>query len=252
MRRPSSSGPSSSLAAEVRLRDDVSDARHPGVGSVRAVLLGASVGVRADLVRADRGARAPCVVRDHPSAGARPARSCPRCLATPSCLDADHGGCVWVGAIVEGVDRRVRHDQITRRGLPGVPRRPGRPASRGAEQPVRHGTGTSSTWRVVRERFIVGISNPKSVVFFAAVLPHVIDRSTGHVPVQLLLLGAIFLFAALTSDNVGAAAAGSARSWFERSPRRLSHLGGIGGVVMIGIRARAAVSGRPSTPTARR
>lgn len=74
-------------------------------------------------------------------------------------------------------------------------------------------------WRVLREGFIVGVANPKSVVFFAAVLPQFIDRSAGHVPVQLLLLGAVFLAVALVSDTVWALAAGSARSWFERSPR---------------------------------
>ncbi len=104
--------------------------------------------------------------------------------------------------------------------------------------------GASSTGRVLREGFIVGIANPKSVVFFAAVLPQFIDRRAGHVPVQLLALGAIFLLIALISDSVWALVAGSARSWFERSPRRLSYLGGTGGLVMIGIGARLAVSGR--------
>ena len=121
-------------------------------------------------------------------------------------------------------------------------------------QAVRHRTkltalfdatpGTSSSWRVLREGFIVGIANPKSVVFFAAVLPQFIDRSAGHVPVQLLLLGAVFLLVALISDSIWALAAGTARTWFERSPRRLSYLGGAGGVTMIGIGARLAVSGR--------
>ena len=104
--------------------------------------------------------------------------------------------------------------------------------------------GTSSMWRVLREGFVVGIANPKSVVFFAAVLPQFIDRGAGHVAVQLLVLGAVFLAIALVSDSVWALAAGSARSWFERSPRRLSYLGGTGGVVMIGIGVRLAVSGR--------
>jgi threonine/homoserine/homoserine lactone efflux protein len=104
--------------------------------------------------------------------------------------------------------------------------------------------GPSSMRRVLREGFILGIANPKSVVFFAAVLPQFIDRSAGHVPVQLLLLGAVFLAIALVSDTAWALAAGSARSWFERSPRRLSYLGGTGGVVMIGIGTRLAVTGR--------
>jgi threonine/homoserine/homoserine lactone efflux protein len=104
--------------------------------------------------------------------------------------------------------------------------------------------GSSSLLRVLREGFIVGISNPKSVVFFAAVLPQFVDRGEGRVPLQLLLLGCVFLLVALISDSIWALVAGAARSWFERSPRRLSYLGGTGGVVMIGIGARLALSGR--------
>lgn len=104
--------------------------------------------------------------------------------------------------------------------------------------------GPSSQWRVLREGFIVGIPNPKAVVFFAAILPQFIDRAAGRVPLQLLVLGVIFLIVALISDSIWAVAAGSARSWFERSPRRLSNLGGAGGVVMVGIGARLALTGR--------
>ena len=38
------------------------------------------------------------------------------------------------------------------------------------------------TRRVLREGFIVGLTNPKMIVFFAAALPQFIDRDAGHVP----------------------------------------------------------------------
>jgi hypothetical protein len=38
--------------------------------------------------------------------------------------------------------------------------------------------------------------------------------------------------------------AGSARAWLGRSPRRLEVIGGTGGLVMIGIGARLALTGR--------
>ncbi len=98
--------------------------------------------------------------------------------------------------------------------------------------------------RVLREGFVVGIANPKVVVFFAAVLPQFVDRGAGHVPLQLLVLGGVFLVIALVSDSLWAVAAGAARSWFARSPERLAHLGTGGGLVMIGIGARLAISGR--------
>ena len=98
--------------------------------------------------------------------------------------------------------------------------------------------------RLVSDGFIVGIGNPKAIVFFAAVLPQFVDRQAGHIPQQLLLLGAVFAGVALLSDSAWAMAAGSARAWFGRSPRRLELIGGTGGLVMIGIGATLAVSGR--------
>jgi threonine/homoserine/homoserine lactone efflux protein len=98
--------------------------------------------------------------------------------------------------------------------------------------------------RIVADGFVVGVGNPKVIVFFAAVLPQFVDRSAGHVPAQLLVLGTLFAGIALISDCAWAVVAGSARAWFGRSPRRLELIGGTGGLVMIGIGATLAVSGR--------
>ncbi len=101
----------------------------------------------------------------------------------------------------------------------------------------------AGTGRMLRDGFVVGVTNPKAIVFFAAVLPQFADRSAGHVPLQLLLLGAIFVAIALVSDSMWALAAGTARSWLGRSPRRLEVIGGTSGVVMIGIGASLALTG---------
>jgi threonine/homoserine/homoserine lactone efflux protein len=90
----------------------------------------------------------------------------------------------------------------------------------------------------------VGATNPRSVIFFAAVLPQFVDRGAGHVPLQMLLLGAVFIGIAVVSDGTWALAAGTARAWLGRSPRRLELIGGAGGLVMIGIGASLAVTGR--------
>ena len=78
--------------------------------------------------------------------------------------------------------------------------------------------GKRTTGQMLRDGFIVGVTNPKAIVFFAAVLPQFADRSAGHVPLQLLLLGAVFMGIALVSDSMWAIAAGTARAWFARSP----------------------------------
>jgi threonine/homoserine/homoserine lactone efflux protein len=98
--------------------------------------------------------------------------------------------------------------------------------------------------RTLWEGFVVGVTNPKTIVFFAAVLPQFVDRSAGHVPAQMLLLGLISTGIALVSDSAWGLAASGARSWFARSPRRLSMVGGAGGLAMIGLGVTVAVTGR--------
>ncbi|AJZ85364.1 LysE family translocator [Streptomyces antimycoticus] len=98
--------------------------------------------------------------------------------------------------------------------------------------------------RTLWEGFAVGVANPKTMVFFAAVLPQFADRDQGHVPLQMLLLGLIFNAIALVSDSVWGLAAATARTWFARSPRRLALVGGVGGLSMIGLGVTVAATGR--------
>jgi len=101
-----------------------------------------------------------------------------------------------------------------------------------------------TTARIVIDGFTVGVTNPKVIVFFAAVLPQFVDRQSGHVPMQIMVLGAIFAGVALLSDSTWALAAGTVRSWLAGSPRRLALLGGTGGVAMIAIGTSLALTGR--------
>ncbi len=101
-----------------------------------------------------------------------------------------------------------------------------------------------ATRRVVREGFIVGASNPKGLLIFAAVLPQFVGRSAGHIPLQLAILGGVCLLIALVTDSCWASAAGSVRDLVRRCPRLLEWVGGASGLVMIGLGVRLAVSGR--------
>ncbi len=92
--------------------------------------------------------------------------------------------------------------------------------------------------------FLVGVANPKTAVFFAAVLPQFVDRERGGVPLQMFLLGLIFVLIALVCDSAWGVAADGARAWFGRSPRRLRLVGGAGGLAMIGLGIGVAVTGR--------
>src|SRR3546814_1680245 len=39
--------------------------------------------------------------------------------------------------------------------------------------------------RAIRQGFVVGVTNPKAYMILAAVLPQFVDRSAGHIQVQL-------------------------------------------------------------------
>ncbi|MGW5449671.1 LysE family translocator [Streptomyces sp. DASNCL29] len=98
--------------------------------------------------------------------------------------------------------------------------------------------------RTLWEGFAVGVANPKTIVFFAAVLPQFVDREQGHVVPQMLLLGLVFNAIAVISDSIWGLAAATARTWFARSPRRLAMVGGVGGLSMIGLGVTVAATGR--------
>ncbi|MHA7221782.1 LysE family translocator [Arthrobacter sp. RHLT1-20] len=104
-------------------------------------------------------------------------------------------------------------------------------------------TRSASTFRILREGFIVGATNPKSIVFFVAVLPQFVDYAAGAISLQLATLGALFLLIALVSDSGWALVAGTARRWFASSPGRVAALGTTGGVMMIGLGGTLALVG---------
>ena len=120
-------------------------------------------------------------------------------------------------------------------------------------QAIRHrrdgaafAVGTRSTWTLLRQGMVVGVTNPKTIAFFVAVLPQFVSPAAGPVWAQLLALGLLFQAMALVCDSTWALAAGTARAWFARSPRRISGLAGAGGVMMIGLGGALALTGAKS------
>ena len=98
--------------------------------------------------------------------------------------------------------------------------------------------------RSLREGFLVGVTNPKSAIFFVAVLPQFTSPAAGSVWSQVLVLGTVHLLIGLVFDTVWALGAGAARGWLTRDPRRLPRLGATGGVMMIGVGVTIALSDR--------
>jgi threonine/homoserine/homoserine lactone efflux protein len=81
------------------------------------------------------------------------------------------------------------------------------------------------------------------IVFFTVVMPQFTDRAAGQVWLQLLILGAAVPVIAIVCDSVWALAAGTARTWFANSPRRMASIGGAGGLAIVGLGVTVAVTG---------
>lgn len=92
--------------------------------------------------------------------------------------------------------------------------------------------------------FVVGVTNPKTVVFLVAILPQFVERRSGDAPLQILLLGAVFATIALVYNSGWSLLADRFRRWFARSPRRLERIGGAGGLAIMVTGFTLAATGR--------
>ena len=109
---------------------------------------------------------------------------------------------------------------------------------------LAEGSAATRPIRALADGFVVGVTNPKTIVFFVAALPQVVNPAAGHVLTQMLALGVVFLVIAVVSDSIWALAASLARDWFAQSPDRIAAIGGAGGLAMVGLGLSLAFTGR--------
>ncbi|MBV9380646.1 MAG: LysE family translocator [Streptosporangiaceae bacterium] len=100
--------------------------------------------------------------------------------------------------------------------------------------------------RALRDGFLVGVTNPKSLILFGAILPQFVNRTAGNVQGQMLLLALVSVSIGVVTDTAWGFVASTVRDWFARSPRRFALVGGAGGLAMIGLGVTVAVTGRKS------
>ena len=98
---------------------------------------------------------------------------------------------------------------------------------------TNQGPNEPRVFQSVRDGFMVGVLNPKGLVFYAAVLPQFIDRDRGNITGQLIFLGALFSVLAFISDGSWGLLAGTARAWLSDEATRLEKLRATGGAIMI-------------------
>lgn len=102
---------------------------------------------------------------------------------------------------------------------------------------------------IFRESALVEILNPKTALFFLALLPQFIDPAAGPVWSQSLVLGAIVVVTALPCDAFVAVASGAVAVRLARSPWIGRWQDRVSGTILIGLGALVATGERPEAAT---
>ena len=91
-----------------------------------------------------------------------------------------------------------------------------------------------SNFKIARDAFFIGLSNPKVAVFFFAVLPQFVDPGANFT-LQFLTLGIIFEIMGNLGDAAYSLSASIARQWIFSRTGRLAMIVGVGGVLISGL-----------------
>ena len=121
-----------------------------------------------------------------------------------------------------------------------------RHAKDGLDEPVRDAVRTP--WSRYAQGFVTSASNPKAIVFFAALFPQFIEPSGAAVPVagQFLILAALFLAIDGVSVFMYAATAGRLSTWLSRNGRVTAQRR-FTGIALLGAAGLLSLKGAPST-----
>ena len=102
-----------------------------------------------------------------------------------------------------------------------------------------------SWWHAVRAGTLVGITNPKTFIILAAVLPQFADRSSaGGVAPQLLALGLAFATMTWAIFSVVALLSGALGGWMRSRPRIANGLSWLTGGMLVALGLRLALPER--------
>ncbi|MEO0437122.1 MAG: LysE family translocator [Pseudomonadota bacterium] len=119
---------------------------------------------------------------------------------------------------------------------------------RSSLQPIPDDPGAVDDIRVQKsmrqifyESLIVELTNPKTALFFIALLPQFVDPAYGAVTPQLLLLGTIVVVSALPCDLLVAVAASKVSSWLGDHPNAGRVQDRVSGSILLGLGAYVAV-----------
>ncbi len=96
----------------------------------------------------------------------------------------------------------------------------------------------AGAWRMAGRGMAMSLSNPKVLVFFLAFLPQFADPARGPVAPQLLVLGCVFMLAALLVFGAIACFSGAFGALLQRSARAQRLLAQVSALVFVGLAVR--------------
>ena len=109
---------------------------------------------------------------------------------------------------------------------------------------VEPGAERSSITSIFKTGVIVGLSNPKTAIFMAAILPQFVGKTSMSPILQMIILNVIFLVMGFTSDAMWALAAGTLRRWLSSSKKRIEAVTGTGGALIFCLGIYLAIFGK--------
>lgn len=98
--------------------------------------------------------------------------------------------------------------------------------------------------QLYRRGIIMSLTNPKVTIFFLAFLPQFASPARGPIGIQMLMLGGLFMLAALLVFSAVALFSGAVGERLRRSPRIQVWLDRTAGVIFIGLALKLLSSGR--------
>ena len=90
-------------------------------------------------------------------------------------------------------------------------------------------------WSVFKESIIVEVTNPKTALFFIALLPQFVTPESGPVATQLLVLGIIVTVSALPCDILVAISSSKVAYWLAKNERAQQIQEKVSGSILIGM-----------------
>ena len=108
----------------------------------------------------------------------------------------------------------------------------------GDETPRDTGKSAVTERKFFLQGVMVSMLNPHVTVLFIAFLPQFVEARNGHVALQVVSLGLLFMLAALIVFSTVAIGSGMVRQKIDRSPSTLSNINRFASLVFVGLAVR--------------